>query len=223
MTHFPVIVSAPAGAGKTTVVRRLLEQRQDLGKTISATTRARRAHEQDGIDYYFVSPAEFRGRQERGEFAETADVHGEMYGTLRSELDRVLQSGRHVIMEIDVQGARAIRSAIPASALIFILPPSVEALVSRLRNRKTEPDAVIERRLRSALLEIEAVPEYDYVVVNETVDAAAARVSAIIDAETARVSRLHGVEEQVAALIAELRRGMPAHVQENDDASVYPG
>jgi guanylate kinase len=95
--------------------------------------------------------------------------------------------------------------------------------VSRLRNRKTEPDAVIERRLRSALIEIEAVPEYDYVVVNDTVDAAAARVSAIIDAETARVSRLHGVEEQVAALIAELRRGMPAHVQENDDASVYPG
>jgi guanylate kinase len=164
------------------------------------------------VDYYFLPDDEFVRRRDAGEFAECAQVHGFWYGTLRREVDRVLSGKQHVMMDIDVQGARQFAEAFPDSVLIFVLPPSVEVLVARLRARKTESEESIERRLRSALGEIEAVSEYHYVVINDELDAATGRVSAIIDAEMARTARTHGVDDAVAALLAELRRTISSNV-----------
>ena len=212
MTPFPLILSAPSGAGKTTIARRLLELRVDVGLSISATTRACRLHETNGRDYFFLEQDEFARRRGAGEFAECAEVHGYWYGTLRREMDKVLASGRHVLMAIDVQGARACARSFPNSVRVFVLPPSVEVMVARLRARNTESEDAIARRLQTALTEVGAVSEYDYVVINDQLDAAAAQVSAIIDAEMARYARAHGVDERVAAFITELRRGMSANV-----------
>jgi guanylate kinase len=209
---FPLILSAPSGAGKTTIARRVMELRNDVGLSVSATTRARRAHEVDGRDYVFLTDDEFRRRRAAGEFAECAEVHGRWYGTLRTAMEQVLASGRHVLMAIDVQGARACFRAFPNSVRVFVLPPSVEVMVARLRARNTESEDSIETRLQTALTEVEAVSEYDYVVVNDQLDTAAAQVSAIVEAEMARYTRAHGVDERVAAFISELRRGLPDHV-----------
>lgn len=161
-------------------------------------------------DYFFLSDEEFTRRERAGEFAESAEVHGRRYGTLRREVERVLAAGRHVVMAIDVQGARQFRAAFPVSVLVFVLPPSVEVLAARLRARNTESEELIERRLRTALQEIEAVQEYDYVVINDELEVAAAQVSAIIDAEMARAGRVRGIEQTVATLVADLRRVISA-------------
>jgi guanylate kinase len=203
---FPIILSAPSGAGKTTIAERIVSARDDVGYSISATTRARRDYETDGREYFFLSPEAFEERRLSGDFAEFAEVHGRWYGTLRSEVERVLHSRRHVLMDIDVQGARLFRRAFPDSVLIFILPPSVTVLVDRLRQRKSETDESIRRRLRTAMLEMEAVEEYDYVVVNERLDVATSHVSAIIEAESARVRRACAPGEGVARVLRELRR-----------------
>lgn len=212
MNAFPIILSAPSGGGKTSIARGILARRADVGYSVSATTRARRPTETDGVDYHFLADAEFARRRAAGHFAETAQVHDRWYGTLREEVKRVLDSGKHVMMDIDVQGARQFRAAFPESVLIFVLPPSVDALVARLKARNTESDKSIDRRLRSAMGEIEAVSEYHYVVINDQLAAATDRVSAIIDAEGARATRTHGVDETVAALLAELRRTISASV-----------
>jgi guanylate kinase len=209
---FPLILSAPSGAGKTTIARRVLEMRTDVGLSVSATTRERRPHEVNGRDYYFLDEHEFGRRREAGEFAESAVVHGRRYGTLRSEMDKVLASGRHVLMAIDVQGARTCHVAFPNSVRVFVLPPSVEVMVARLRTRNTESEDSLQRRLRTALGEVDAVSEYDYVVINDKLDVAASQVCAIIDAEMARYTRAHGVDDRVAAFITELRRETSDHV-----------
>jgi guanylate kinase len=214
MSAFPIILSAPSGGGKTTIARGILAQRPDVGYSVSATTRQRRLGELDGVDYHFLTEATFERGRLAGEFAECAQVHGWWYGTLRREVKRVLGGGQHVMMDIDVQGARQFLKAFPESVLIFVLPPSVEVLVARLRARNTDSDESIERRLRSALHEIEAVSEYHYVVVNNELEAATGQVSAIIDAEMARATRVHGVEEKVAALLSELRRTISVNVEE---------
>jgi guanylate kinase len=202
---FPIILSSPSGAGKTTISRALLERRQDLGYSVSCTTRPARAGEEEGKDYFFMRPEAFDEARERGAFAEAANVHGQQYGTLRSEVERVLGSGRHVLMDIDVQGTRQFVSAFPQSVLIFILPPSAEALVARLEGRGSEDRERLAKRLKSAMAELEAVTEYGYVVVNEDVETATARVSEIIDAEAARVSRqreISGVVQKISAGIS---------------------
>lgn len=206
MKFFPVILSAPSGAGKTTIAENIVRDRSDVGYSISATTRTRRDYETDGEDYFFLTPDEFSRRRQNDEFAEYAEVHGKWYGTLRSEVHRVLGLNQHVLMDIDVQGARTFRKAFPESVLIFVLPPSFEALISRLRRRQSETDESIKRRLRTALTELDAVGEYDYVVVNEDLAEATARVSAIIDAEAARIPRVTGAGEGVGALLEALRR-----------------
>lgn len=131
MSCFPIILSAPSGAGKTTIAKRLLEYRDDVGYSVSATTRQPRPGEVNGVAYHFLSEAEFSRAVQNGEFAEYARVHGNMYGTLRREVERVIGSGRHVVMDIDVQGAMQFAASYPDAVRIFILPPSGEILVAR--------------------------------------------------------------------------------------------
>lgn len=206
MKAFPVILSAPSGGGKTTIARRLLESRRDVGYSVSCTTRTPRAGEVEGRDYYFLSTPEFLERQQRGEFAESAEVHGKLYGTLRSEVQRVLAQGKHVLMDIDVQGAVQFRAAFPESVLVYVLPPSGEVLLERLRARNTESRASLKQRLVSALVELRAVPMYQYVVLNDDLDRAVANVSGIIDSEGLRRERLLNVERDVRSIIERLER-----------------
>jgi guanylate kinase len=205
---FPIILSAPSGGGKTTIKDRLVALRSDVAYSVSCTTRSPRPGEQDGRDYHFLSASEFLARQERGEFAEAAEVHGRLYGTLRSEVERALSAGRHVIMDIDVQGAAQFRRAFPESVLIFILPPSADVLLERLRARNTEHREALTSRLVSALVELRAVSTYHYVVVNDDVKRAVASISGIIDAEGLRRERLHHLERDVRAIIERLEREM---------------
>ena len=207
---FPIILSSPSGGGKTTIARELLARRADIGYSVSCTTRLPRTGETDGKDYYFLSRGEFEQARDRGDFAEWAEVHGRFYGTLRREVDRVLGSGRHVLMDIDVQGAVQFHRAFPQSVLVFVLPPSADVLLTRLKARKTESRETLVARLRSALQELQALGEYEYVVVNDDLAQAVARVSAIVDAEVVRHERTEGLETRVAALVRELEREIGA-------------
>ena len=206
MNPFPIILSAPSGGGKTAIGQRLRAIRPDIGYSVSCTTRRPRAGEVDGRDYYFLSTIEFEGARERGEFAESAEVHGKLYGTLRREVERVLASGRHVLMDIDVLGAAQFRKVFPRSVVVFVLPPSTDVLIARLRARKTENAAQLALRLESAVKELGAAPEYEYILVNDELDRAVNSLSAIIDAESVRRDRMEGLEGRIAELTQELRR-----------------
>jgi guanylate kinase len=208
---FPIILSSPSGAGKTTIAKTVLAARRDIGYSVSCTTRQPRAGEVEGTDYYFLSRAEFIQRMQAGEFAESAEVHGNLYGTLKTEIERVLHAGRHVMMDVDIQGAALLRRAFPYVVTIFILPPSGEVMLDRLARRKSEDKAAIVRRLESALQELQAVQDYEYVVVNDVLDEAVRRVSAIIDAEVVSRDRVAGLREQVAALIQRLEDEIENH------------
>lgn len=204
MNPFPIILSAPSGGGKTTIARELLRRRTDLGYSVSCTTRSPRVGEVEGSDYYFLSLAEFERRRDAGEFAESAEVHGNMYGTLRSEIERVLGSGKHVVMDIDVQGAQQLTRVFPQSVTIFVLPPSAEVLLERLRRRRTESKEQLAKRLHSALQELQAVDLYEYVITNDELSKAVQRVSAVVDAEVVSRERVAGLRHQVSLLVRRL-------------------
>lgn len=205
---FPIILSSPSGGGKTTIAHQLLAVRRDVGYSVSCTTRPSRDGEVDGRDYHFRSLKDFRRGQAAGEFAESAEVHGHLYGTLRAEVDRVLSSGKHVIMDIDVQGARQFAAAFSDSVLIFILPPSAEALIARLEARGTENPKSLIRRFRSAKDELKAIDLYQYVVVNDEVDSAVAAISSIIAAEGLKRSRDGALDARVRDLMAGIQRAI---------------
>lgn len=202
-----LVLSAPSGAGKTTLARRLVEREPDARFSVSATTRAPRGRERDGVDYHFLSPARFDELAARGAFAEWAEVHGHRYGTLRATVDEALAAGRIAVFDIDVQGGEAIRARWPERAVsVFLLPPSMAELERRLRGRSTDSEEAIARRLVAARDEIaRGAAAYDYLVVNDDLEEALGQVAAVVAQERAR---LEGRREPAAAAATDaLRRG----------------
>jgi guanylate kinase len=199
---FLLVLSAPSGGGKSSIARNLLQGRDDLGYSVSATTRPIREGERDGVDYYFLTREEFVRRTDAGEFLEWATYGGHLYGTLRGEIERIFARGRHAVLDIEIEGARQIRANFPNSLHVFVLPPSADVLVGRLTGRRTEPVEVIRERVSRAADELTAVAEYDYALVNEELVVAVAQVAAILDAEARRVSR----QDTLPSFIERLRR-----------------
>jgi guanylate kinase len=174
------VITGPSGVGKGTLIRGLLEHVPGLELSVSATTRAPRPGEEDGVDYHFLTPHEFDERVAAGDFVEHATYSGNRYGTLRSELERRLRSGAGVVLEIEVQGARQVRSAMPEAVAVFIAPPSVSALRARLVGRGTDSPEQVDERLRTAEGELEAQPEFGHVVVNDRLEQATDELAAIV-------------------------------------------
>ena len=179
------VVAAPSGAGKTTLVRLLLEQEAGVSLSVSFTTRPPRPNEQDGRDYHFVDATAFRAMIARHEFLEWAEVHGNLYGTSKTWISERLASGNDVLLEIDWQGARQVRSLFPGAIGIFILPPSLEELTRRLTGRGTDSADVIARRLAAAEAEMRHAGEFDYVIINDILEQALDDLRAVV-----RASRL---------------------------------
>lgn len=183
------IISAPSGAGKTSLVKALLQSEVDLSLSVSYTTRAPRPEEVDGRDYHFVSREGFEERLKQGEFLESAQVYGNFYGTSKTWINEALRASRDILLEIDSQGARQVREVFPASVSIFVLPPSLQVLEARLRNRAQDSLEVISQRLASARDEISHVGEYDYVILNDRLDRALEDLKCIVRAERLRVEK----------------------------------
>jgi guanylate kinase len=195
------VIAAPSGAGKTSLVKALLSRRPELHVSISHTTRARRPTEEHGREYYFTTPPDFQELIARGEFLEHAQVFDNYYGTGRRPVEEQLAKGRNVILEIDWQGARLVRAALPECLSVFILPPSRLALEERLRNRKTDSAEVIARRLRDSIGDMSHWKEFDYVVVNDDFERAVTDLGRIVDG---RGEDLRASREALKSLLAEL-------------------
>ena len=187
---FLLVLSGPSGAGKGTLVDRLVEARPSCVFSISATTRPRRSNEQDGVQYEFVSREEFERRRAAGLFLEWAEVHGQLYGTPVKFVEDQVRAGRVVVLDVDVQGGASVRKARPDAVSVFIYPPSFEALRRRLLGRNTDSPEVVERRLLNAPGELAQWREYEYLVMNDELDQALTRLNGIVDAELSRVKRL---------------------------------
>ena len=198
---FPVVIAAPSGAGKTTLARMLVERNDDVVFSISATTRAPRPGEQDGRDYHFMDDDTFDRMIEHNELAEWAVVHGRRYGTPRREITTAITQGQTVVLDIDVQGARQVRKMFVDALMIFVLPPSAEELARRLSGRASEESVERRRRLSNARKELEAAPEFEYVVVNDDLERAYGVIESIVRAEWARAERLGDVEARTRELI----------------------
>jgi guanylate kinase len=177
------VITGPSGVGKGTLIRGLMERVPQLELSVSATTRAPRPGERDGVEYHFLTREEFDRKVATGEFVEHADYAGRSYGTLRSELEARVRAGVPVVLEIEVQGARQVRAAMPKAVQVFIAPPSLPALRTRLVGRGTDDGEEVERRLRVAEQELEAQPEFAHVVVNDRLEDALERLAGIVAAE----------------------------------------
>jgi len=191
------IVSAPSGAGKTTLVERLVEQVPGLQMSRSYTSRSARAGEHDGVDYNFVTRAEFEEMIARDRFLEWADVFGNLYGTCWTDTERILESGHNLVLVIDVQGARKVRRRGIETTAVFVMPPSFQVLEQRLRGRSKDSEDAIQRRLQVARDEVAAFAEYEYVVINDEVESAVDRLRAIVLAERARTRVMRPVAETI--------------------------
>jgi len=192
------IISAPSGSGKSTLVHHLLETIPGLTFSISYTTRPPRHTETNGVDYIFISRREFEERLERNEFLEHAEVFGNFYGTNRCSLEAAVHEGKDLVLDIDVQGARQLKVALPEAISIFVLPPSRQVLEQRLRSRSEDSEEVIQRRLRGAAEEVRNYTQYDYVLINRELEEASARLAAIVRAARLRKARM---EEQVRPIL----------------------
>lgn len=182
------VVSAPSGAGKTTLVKLLLERDTDIRHSISYTTRPPRPGEQNGREYHFIDSAAFATMRERGDFLEWAEVHGNFYGTSRVWLEERMRSGKDTLLEIDWQGAQQVRRLFPAAVAVFILPPSVEELERRLRARGQDTEVVIQRRVAAALGEMAHVGEFDFAIINNNLQTALDDLTAVVRAARLRVA-----------------------------------
>ena len=187
---FLLVVSGPSGAGKGTLVTHLIEQRADCVFSVSATTRARRSTEAEGREYLFLTREEFELRRDAGFFLETAEVHGNLYGTPVEQVDSQVRSGKVVVLDVDVQGGASVRRVRPDAVSVFVYPPSLDSLRARLESRATDSPEVIEQRMHNAPGELAQWVHYDYVIMNEHLERAQAELLAVHDAEHARVHRL---------------------------------
>jgi guanylate kinase len=192
------IISAPSGSGKSTLVHRLLNTIPNLEFSISYTTRPPRLTETPGVDYIFISRKDFEDRLARGEFLEYAEVFGNYYGTNRETFESAARQGKDLVLDIDVQGARQLKVAIPQAISIFVLPPSRDVLEQRLRSRSQDSEEVIERRLRGAAEEVQNYTQYDFVLINRDIEEASARLANIVEAERQRKTRM---EEEVGPIL----------------------
>jgi len=191
------IISAPSGSGKSTLVHRLLQSVPNLAFSISYTTRLPRGAEKNGVDYNFLSRQQFEERLERNEFLEHAEVYGNYYGTHRSSIDNAIRDHKDLVLDIDVQGARQLKVAIPEAITIFVLPPSRAVLEQRLRARSQDSEEVIQRRLKAAAEEVRNYIQYDYVLINREIEESAGRLVTIVRAERMRRARLQEEVERI--------------------------
>ena len=197
------IISAPSGSGKSTLVHHLLQTVSNLTFSISYTTRPPRPTETNGVDYVFITREDFENRLARGEFLEYAEVFGNYYGTNRESFERAIHEGHDLVLDIDVQGARQLKVAIPEAISVFVLPPSRDVLEQRLRARSQDSEEVIQRRLQGAAAEVRNYTQYDYVLINREIEEAAARLASIVKAERLRKARM---EEEVRPIIESFER-----------------
>lgn len=175
-----IVISAPSGSGKTTIAREIINRNPGLGFSVSATTRKRRPTEVDGRDYFFLTGEEFRRRVAAGEFVEWEELYGDLYGTLKAEIDRSIANGQHLVFDVDVKGGRSIKQLYPDALLIFICPPSLDALRQRLTGRRTEDEDALARRLERVPMEMELGKGFDFSVVNDDLGRATAEVDGIV-------------------------------------------
>jgi guanylate kinase len=202
---FPLVIAAPTGAGKTSLARALVDRHSELVFSLSATTRSPRPGENHDVDYHFVDESGFQQLIDGAELLEWAEVHGRRYGTLRRGVEAALTNGRTIVLDIDVQGARMVRAALPAAVLVFVLPPSVAEMRRRLASRGSGEDmSELRRRMRTARRELDEVQAFDYVIVNEDFEEAMSRVEAILLAERCRVHRLAHLAPMLDALRADI-------------------
>ncbi|HLG13588.1 MAG TPA: guanylate kinase [Blastocatellia bacterium] len=194
-----IVVSAPSGAGKSSVLERVLARVANLRYSISYTTRKPRGAEVDGLNYHFVTSGEFSAMRDRGEFLEWAEVHGHYYATHRGVTEDMLAGGFDVILDIDVQGARLIRERAPDAVTVFILPPSQDELRTRLQGRKLNERSDLERRLSNGASEVRACHEFEYTIINDDLERASASLEAIIVAERHRTERQRRAAESIIA------------------------
>lgn len=188
------VLSAPSGGGKTTIYKAILQRMEGITYSISCTTRQPRADEVHGRDYFFLERRRFESMVEEGEFLEWAEVHGSLYGTRKQVVLDTIATGRDIMLDIDVQGSRQLRTIFPEAVFLFLFPPSLDVLEQRLRGRKSDSDDTIQRRLEIARLEMAEYQTYDYLIINDDVEKAISEVIAVIRAERNLISRLNDGE-----------------------------
>ena len=208
------VISAPSGSGKSTLVARLLHLDPRLRFSVSYTTRKPRGHEKPGESYVYISREEFEERIKRNEFLEYAEVFGNYYGTNRETFESATHQGQDLVLDIDVQGARQLKVAIPQAISIFVLPPSRDVLEQRLRSRSQDSEEVIQRRLRGAAKEVQNYTQYDFVLINRDIEEASARLASIVKAERLRKARM---EEEVRPILESFEGELPEQDKEDDE------